>query len=164
MGLQPDVGRREAAILAALDGVARDVRELAAEIAGRTPTKAEYNSIQRAAHTLARAGLVTITRIPRGAGAGPGAPRSVLRKVSRWVADGDGAASIDAEMSHQQWLDAAWQAFGRDVAYAEQICEAATALLYPDELARDRGRLRGVGDCDEGAADEVRSLRVVADG
>src|SRR5690348_11416057 len=116
MGLQPGVGRRESAILAALDGVARDVRELAAEITGHEPTRSEYNAINYAAHGLARAGLVTITKVPRGKGGGTGPYRAVLRKVSRWVADTDGATCTDAEMSHQQWLDRAWAGMARDVA------------------------------------------------
>jgi hypothetical protein len=129
MGLAPGTGRRERAILSTLDGVPRDVRELAAEIVGREPTRSEYNSLSRASHNLAALGLLQITRVPRGPSAGPGAPRAILRKVGRWVADSDGATATDSQMSHQQWLDAAWAAFGQDWRYGEALCAAAAALL-----------------------------------
>lgn len=148
MGYAPGAGPRQRQILAHLNGEAVDVRELAAEILGAEMTQAQYNSINRAAHDLAQLGMVKITKVNRGAGAGPGAPRAFVLKVGRWLADSDGAAGTDAQVSYQQWLDRAWACFASDPAYAEEICQAA--LKLPGL----------VGDDDAGAADEFPGLEV----
>jgi hypothetical protein len=148
MGHRPGTGRMERQVLAALNGQAVDVRELAAQIAGRPPTRSEYNSVSRASHQLARAGLLVITHQPRGKGGGTGPCRAMLLKVSRQVADADGAAAADAELSHGGWLDRCWSAFGQDPGYGEEICEAALKLA------------RRVRDRDGGAAAEARGLEV----
>jgi hypothetical protein len=136
-------GTWQIAILAALDGIPRELRELTSEITGGAPTKSEYNSIHRAAHRLAELGLVKITRVPRRKGGGRGLPRARLLKIGTWLTDSDGAVAADAEMSHAAWLDQCWLAFGTDLSYAEEIAGAAVKLLSDTELARDRGRLRG---------------------
>ena len=111
VALRVGAGRREAAILAALDGQALDFRELASEITGHEPTKSEYVALSRAAHNLAADGMLQFTRVPRGTGGGAGPPRVYLLKVSRWVTGSDAVGGTDAEappVGSGLWLNAAF--------------------------------------------------------
>jgi hypothetical protein len=121
---------------------------------GRTPTWTERIPAQRAAHRLHELGLVTLERVPGKSGP----PRLLLTKVPgavayprpliRWVRDGDGASLADAELSHAEWLDLAWQAFASDPGYAAEMAEAARRLG------------REVGSMDRARGAEARRARV----
>src|SRR6202035_149867 len=113
--------------LGLLNGQPREATEMVTAYLGRAPTQSERVSSIRAAHLCAEHGLVTLERVRTSK---PGPPRLVLAKVPgaeahprplvRWVTGSDGAAGTDAELSHQEWLDRAWQAFGQDYRYAEE--------------------------------------------
>jgi hypothetical protein len=158
-------GKNEAAILAALDGVPRDVRELSAELLGPEWTTGRYNSLTRAARNLAAHGLVKLTHVPRGPGGGIGPPRAYVLKVGRWVRDGDGGSSTDAEQAPFDWqaelVARAWQAFGSDYHYAEAIAAAAVRLMSRTEQMALTARQ--VRDEDKGSGTEAQpALRVLA--
>jgi len=162
VGVRPGTGRRQLAILAALDGLPREFRELASEVTGHEPTKSELASLQRAAHDLAGLGLLQRTRVPRGAGGGSGAPRVYLVKVSRRVSDFDGAAGTEGEsppVFSPGWLRQAWAAFGSDPGYLEAIAAAARGLMTLAEQEQLLGA-RLIGDDDGAIAAEVRRARL----
>jgi len=122
-------GRWQVSILAALDGQPRYARQVVEEIVGRPPTITEYNAAHRAARQLIQRGQLTGWLEPGRE------HRLVIRKIGRWVRDGDGGRASEQEQARNplaQFVDEAWAAFATDCGYAADIAQAAADLArYP---------------------------------
>jgi hypothetical protein len=153
-------GRWQSVYLGLLNGVPREGTEMVRAYLGRRPSRDEHVAALRAAHSLADLGAVELAYNTGK----PGPPRLVLAKVPgaaahprplvRWVTGSDAAAGTDAEalpIGSDRRLDAVWQAFGTDPAYAEEIAAAGRKLG------------REVGSGDRGTAAEVRGPVEVRD-